>query len=251
MRRDLKKELREFYREAPAIPDSDRKDELTAWAKGKQLSLPLEDSVFWFIRSQIRFVNRNLLLLQFLLIILYWFFTTAVLRDNDAFLLLVPFSPLAVLPGTWEISRSGRCKMTEMELPSRFSLPQVLLARIVIAAVLDIVSLTCMLAISAPEVGCTFGALILYGLVPGILAAAGSLFLFNRCCGQSAGYAVSAYCVSLSGFGAVSLNIWPKWYDRAAISAWMAVLAVSAVFLTEELHKMFHDCAAGPEYVKS
>lgn len=251
MRRNLKKKLREFYQETPPMPDFNRKDELAEWARGKKISLPLEDSVLWFIRKQIVFVSRNMLLFQFILIALYWFFTITVRRENDAFQLLALFSPLAVLPGVLELSRSYRYGMTELELPSRFSLPQILLARIVIGAVLDLASLACMLAMAALRSNCTVGALILYGFVPGILTASGSMFLFNRCRSRNVGYAISAYCISLSGIGAASLNIWPEWHNRAAVSVWMAVLAGSAVFLAEELYKMFHDCTDRLECVKS
>jgi len=250
MRQNLKNELRKLYQSAPPIPKPGWAAELIAQANLKTPALSRETSVIWFIRTQLRFINRKFLVLQLLLVCLYAFFTAAVLQDTDAFFLLVPLAPIAVLLGTGELSRSFRFNMTELELPSRFSLAQILLARLVITAAADMLSLTCMLVLTAMQTYHTFGALILYGLVPSLLAASGSLFLINRCRNASAQYYVSAYCVSLSALGAVSLNTWPEWYNGAATAIWCIVLAVSAVILAAELHKMLHDCSKGLECVK-
>lgn len=251
MRQNLKRELRAFYRTVPPIPDSSTTASRIARAGRKTQALPRETSIFWFMRTQLRFINRRLLILQFLLICLYGFFTTAVLQDSDAFLLLVPLAPIAVLLGTGELSRSFRCNMAELEFPSRFSLSAVLLARLLITAAVDVLSLSCMLILTAMKTYHTFGALILYGLVPSFLAAAGSLFLMNRCRSSSVQYAVSAYCVGLSVFGSVSLNTWPEWYNGAAAAVWGIVLAVSAVILAAELDRMLRDCAGGLEHLNT
>jgi len=250
LKRNVKNELKELYQSAPPMPDPGRAAELTARADGKTLTLPRENSVVWFIRTQLRFVNRQFFVLQLLLVCLYGFFTTVILLDNDAFFLLVPLAPIAVLLGTGELSRSFRFNMTELELPSRFSLAQILLARLVITAAADMLSLTCMLILTAVKTYYTFGALILYGLVPALLAASGSLFLINRSRNAIAQYYVSAYCVGLSALGAVSLNTWPEWYNGAAAAVWCIVLAVSTAILAAELYKMLHDCSKGLECVK-
>lgn len=194
MKQDLKRAIREFYQTAPPMPDPNKKTEFVTRASKKRLALPKETSLYWFIRTQLHFVNRKFFLLQFLLICLYGLYTIIIPKDNDAFLLLVPLAPVAVLFGTGELSRSFRYNMMELELPSRFSLPQILLARLVITAAADTLSLTCMLILTAMKTYHTFGALILYGLVPSLLAAAGSLFLMNRCRSASAQYFVSVYC---------------------------------------------------------
>lgn len=79
-----------------------------------------------------------------------------ILKDSDGFLLLVAAAPLVVLLGSGELSRSFRYHMTELELPSRFSLPQIFMARFVIAAVVDTLSLTCMLIMTAMKTYFTF-----------------------------------------------------------------------------------------------
>lgn len=248
VKQNLKKELRELYGDVPPVPDPERVAELMSLAGKKSPALPKERSLYWFIRSQLRFVSRKFLALQLLLICLYGFFTTAILQDNDGFLLLVPFAPIAVLLGTGELSRSFRFNTTELELSSRFSLPQVLLARLVITAVVDTLSLSCMLVLTAMKTYQTFGALILYGLVPSLLAAAGALFLINRCRGTQ--YYVSAYCIALSAIGAISLNAWPEWYNGTATAVWLIVLAVSAVGFGLEVYKLLQDCSKRLECVK-
>ena len=53
-----------------------------------------------------------------------------ILKDSDGFLLLVAAAPLVVLLGSGELSRSFRYHMTELELPSHFSLPQIFMAKV-------------------------------------------------------------------------------------------------------------------------
>ena len=139
--------------------------------------------------------------------------------------------------------------MTELELPSRFSLPQIFMARFAIAAVVDTLSLTCMLIMTAMKTYFTFGALILYGLVPSFLAASGSLFLLNRSRNANTHYCITAYCVGLSAFGLVSVSAFPDWYDSAAITVWMLILAISIGVFALELWKLFKDSAKRLECV--
>lgn len=250
MKRNLKKELREYYAAVPPMPEPDRMTELMARAGGKTFALPREDSIYWFIKTQLRFVSRKFLIFQLLLICLYGLFTTAVLRDNDGFRLLVPAAPIAVMLGTGELSRSFRFNAAELELPSRFSLPQILLARLTITAVADMLSLTCMLVLTAMKTYQTFGSLILYGLVPSLLAAAGALFLINRCRGGNAQYYVSAYCIALSALGEISLSEWPRLYSGAATAVWLLVLALSAIAVAAEVYRLLRDCPRRMEYAK-
>lgn len=242
MRRNLKKELKNLYSSAPA-PDPDKLESLLALARKKTPAIAGERSMYRFILSQFRFIDRRVLALQLLLLCLYGFLVSTVLRDNDGFLLLVPAAPLVVMLGSSELSRSFRCGMAELETPSRFSLAQVLLARFTIAAVLDTLSLSFMLIMTAVRGHGAIGSLILYGLAPGFLAAAGSLFLINRCRGGSVQYCVSAYCAALSVFGAVSVREWPKWYDGTATAVWLLILLLAAVSLSVELYKLLRSCS--------
>ena len=135
MKRVLKNELRQLMQAAPPLPDAAKKAQLIEQARSKRLSLSTETSMLQFIKGQIRFVNKSLFACQLLLLCLYGLFTTMILKDSDGFLLLVAAAPLVVLLGSGELSRSFRYHMTELELPSHFSLPQIFMARFVIAAV--------------------------------------------------------------------------------------------------------------------
>ena len=252
MKRVLKNELRQLMQAARPLPDAAKKAQLMEQARSKRLSLSTETSMLQFIKGQIRFVNKSLFACQLLLLCLYGLFTTMILKDSDGFLLLVAAAPLVVLLGSGELSRSFRYHMTELELPSRFSLPQIFMARFVIAAVVDTLSLTCMLIMTAMKTYFTFGALILYvlyGLVPSFLAASGSLFLLNRSRNANTHYYVTAYCVGLSAFGLVSVSALPDWYDSAAITVWLLILAISIGVFALELWKLFKDSAKRLECV--
>ena len=242
MKRMLKNELRQLMQAAPPLPDAAKKAQLMEQARSKRLSLSTETSMLQFIKGQIRFVNKSLFACQLLLLCLYGLFTTMILKDSDGFLLLVAAAPLVVLLGSGELSRSFRYHMTELELPSRFSLPQIFMARFVIAAVVDTLSLTCMLIMTAMKTYFTFGALILYGLVPSFLAASGSLFLLNT-------LLCDCLLCRLSAFGLVSVSALPDWYDSAAITVWLLILAISIGVFALELWKLFKDSAKRLECV--
>ena len=249
MKRVLKNELRQLMQAAPPLPDAAKKAQLMEQARSKRLSFSTETSMLQFIKGQIRFVNKSLFACQLLLLCLYGLFTTMILKDSDGFLLLVAAAPLVVLLGSGELSRSFRYHMAELELPSRFSLPQIFMARFVIAAVVDTLSLTCMLIMTARKTYFTFGALILYGLVPSFLAASGSLFLLNRSRNANTHYYVTAYCAGLSAFGLVSVSAFPDWYASAAITVWLLILAISIGVFALELWKLFRDSAKRLECV--
>lgn len=242
MRRNLKKELKNLYNSVPA-PDPEGMENLLAMAKRRTPAIAGERSMYRFILSQFKFIDRRILAIQLLLLCLYGVLVSVVLRDETDFLLLVPAAPLVIMLGSSELSRSFRFNMAELEMASKYSLSHVLLARLVIAATLDTLSLSAMLALTALNGYGTIGSLILYGLVPGFVAAAGSLLLINRCKIGSIQYCVCAYCASLSVFGAVSVEEWPKWYDGTAIAVWLLILLLAAVSLALELYKLLRSCS--------
>lgn len=237
MNRSLKNDLRQLYAAIPP-PDAGNKVQLMNRAGAIQPPMSRQTSLLWFIRSQLRFVSKPVLILQLLLLCLYGIVSGVVLTGRDGYLLMVPLAPLVVLLGTWELARSYRWNMTELELPSRFSLAQVLLARFVIAAVTDVLVLTVMLLTTAARTGYSFGALIVYGLVPSFMAAAGSLCLLHRSSPGAQGYLMAAYCLSLSVLGLISIEARPEWYDEAAITIWLLMLVVSAGAFAAELWRL-------------
>ena len=60
---------------------------------------------------------------------------------------------------------------------------------------------------------------------------------------------VTAYCVGLSAFGLVSVSALPDWYDSAAITVWLLILAISIGVFALELWKLFKDSAKRLECV--
>lgn len=56
-------------------------------------------------------------------------------------------------------------------------------------------------------------------------------------------------CVGLSAFGLVSVSALPDWYDSAAITVWLLILAISIGVFALELWKLFKDSAKRLECV--
>ncbi len=243
MKRSMQKKLVEMYQSVPPMPDTRGKTSIIKEAKSIKRVIPKESSLFWFVKTQIRFIDIKVWIFQILLLCVYSFFVCVTLQDTEAFLLLVPITPIAVFISTSELSRSFRYRMAEMEIPTRFSLRQVLLARLIIIVAADLFSLTCLLIITALQAYMTISALILYGIVPCLVTAYGCLWIMNRCNNAYSQYYTAAYSIAISVVGGISVNLWPIWYDASAQGIWFLVFCIALAGVCAEVCKMLHNCS--------
>lgn len=243
MKRSIQKKLVEMYQSVPPMPDVRGITSIIQEVKSLTLVIPKESSLFWFIKTQIRFIDIKVWIFQILLLCAYAFFVCVTLQDMEGFLLLVPITPIVVFVGTSELSRSFRYRMAEMEIPTRFSLRQVLLARLIIIVAADLFTLTCLMIITALQAYTTIYALILYGIVPCLVTAYGCLWIMNRCNSSYSQYYTATYSIALSVVGGISINLWPVWYSALAQGIWLLVFCIALVGVYFEVCRMLHNCS--------
>ena len=243
MKQNIQKKLVEMYQSVPPMPDPDGMKIIIQEANNKKGFIPKESSLLWFIKTQIRFIDIKVWIFQILLLGVYAFFVCSTLHNIEGFLLLVPVTPIVVFIGTSELSRSYRYRMAEMEIPTRFSLPQVVLARLVIIVIADLFTLTCLMIITALQAYTAISALILYGMVPCLIAAYGCLWIMNRSHSSYSQYYTATYCIALSVMGYISINLWPVWYNASAQGIWLLVFGIALVGVYVEVCKMLRNCS--------
>ncbi len=243
MKQSIQKRLEEMYQSVPPMPDSEGITSIIQEAKSIKCVIPKESSLFWFVKTQIRFIDIKVWIFQILLLCAYAFFVSVTLQDIDGFLLLVPITPIVVFISTSELSRSFRCRMAEMEIPTRFSLRQVLLARLIIIVAADLFTLTCLMIITILQAYTTINALILYGIVPCLVTAYGCLWIMNRCNSSYSPYYTAAYSIALSVVGGISINLWPVWYNASAQGIWLLVFCIALAGVCSEVCKMLRNCS--------
>jgi hypothetical protein len=231
-----------MYQSAPPMPDAEGINFMIQEAKSLKRVIPKESSLFWFVKTQMRFIDIKVWIFQILLLCVYTFFVCFTLQDTEGFLLLVPITPILVFIGTSELSRSFRYRMAEMEIPTRFSLRQVLLARLIIIVAADLFTLTCLMIITALQAYTAINALILYGIVPCLVTAYGCLWIMNRCNSSYSQYYTAAYCIALSVVGGISINLWPVWYNASAQGIWLLVFCIALAGVYSEVCKMLRNC---------
>jgi hypothetical protein len=130
--------------------------------------------------------------------------------------------------------------MVELEIPTRFSLRQVLLARLLIIVVADVFTLTCILILTALRTYTAIHALILYGLVPCLVTAYGSLFIMNRYNDSYNHYYTTIFCIALSVVGGISIEFWPAWYHTSALGIWIVAFFISLAGVSYEVWNLLH-----------
>ena len=243
MKRNIQKKLVEMYQSVPPMPDAEGMTSIIKEAKSIKGVIPKESSLFWFVKTQIRFIDIKVWIFQILLLCMYALFVCATLQNTEGFLLLVPITPIVVLIGTSELSRSFRYRMAEMEIPTHFSLRQVLLARLIIIVAADLFTLTCLMIITALQAYTAINALILYGIVPCLVTAYGCLWIMNRCNRSYSQYYTATYSIALSVVGGISINLWPVWYNASAQGIWLLVFCLALVGFYSEVRKMLNNCS--------
>lgn len=247
MKRSIQKKLEEMYQSVPPMPDTEGITSIIQEAKRITGVIPKESSLFWFVKAQIRFIDIKVWIFQILLLCTYAFFVCFTLHDTEGFLLLVPITPIVVFIGTGELSRSFRYRMAEMEIPTHFSLRQVLLARLIIIVVADCFTLTCLMIITALQAYAAINALILYGMVPCLVTAYGCLWIMNRCNSSYSQYYTAAYSIALSVVGGISINLCPTWYNASAQGIWLLVFCIALAGVYSEVCKLIRDCSRKSE----
>lgn len=147
------------------------------------------------------------------------------------------FSPVLVLVCLPEMFRSEACGIAELECATRTSRMQLMLVRLVSAAVADLAWLAVLLGAAWASFGRQAGvpvwSLALYALVPFLTCAAALL----NVCTKGSGHGLSscaALCVLLSLGCALMTQLAAALYMLYAVWVWLAALVVAGIWFARE-----------------
>lgn len=148
---------------------------------------------------------------------------------------LLPFLALAAAA---ELSKASCCRMAEFEMTCRFSLHQIIMARLTLLGGGNLAVLLCVLLMMKRVSPFTFSRMAAYLLTPYLLAGALCLAVLNYVRGRNALYGCAAAACAVSVVG-MAANMERVLYAPQGFIWWRLLLAASIlVFIGQLIHFM-------------
>ena len=230
MDRKIKEALKEALKEAFEAPAPTRKQEFLQGVP------PQRVSVFSFMLSQAGYIRKRMLGLSLFLFVLS--LTGAYLLELDILLIISAFMPFIALSAVTENARSMAYGMDELEMSSRFSLRNVVLARMGIMGALHLILLCLLMPLAYAHSIFSVVQVGVYMLIPYLITDVVSLWIVRRIRGKEGLYSCVgvAVCVSsmYSIFRMQLINILFMNYFGWLIAA----LIVLIILYVNEMKKM-------------
>ncbi len=230
----LKKELKTAFRVPPPV---DKERFL------KQLHYP-KITYREFLLAQLCYIRKRIWIASALIILLgcitafrlpmlqYWITDGLNIWSISAAL---PF--LAMITIT-EVYRSPACKMAELEGSCRFSLPQIVMARISILGVVSSAVLILLLIFINRVSAYSLLQTIVYVLIPYLVVCAACLCLLNQTHGSDGIYACAVAAGLVSVISILCESQATVLYSYANLNGWLALFAGCLVLIGFQLHKL-------------
>lgn len=157
----------------------------------------------------------------------------------------IPFFVMAALPMLY---RAELNRMNEIELATRNSYAQLLLARLIIIGASDIVCFTILLLLESVALSNSPGIvnLILYVFVPYMLCVTVMLRLIRS--GKRSFYASVRLSILVSFLWGIIALFKPGLYQASAVGIWMISFIVFGIFFVLEIERLIMNAKEGKIY---
>lgn len=186
MNRKMKKALKEAFE----VPAPERKREFLR-------GVPLQKvSIFSFMLSQAGYIRKQVIGLSLFLFVLS--LTGACFLELDMLWIISAFMPFIALSAVTENSRSLANGMDELEMSSRFSLRNVVLARMEIMGVLHLILLCLLIPLAYIHSVFTVMQVGVYMLIPYLMTDVVSLWIIRKIRGKEGIYSCVGAAVGIS-----------------------------------------------------
>lgn len=187
----MDRKMKEALKEAFEAPAPTRKQEFLR-------GVPLQRvSVFSFMLSQTGYIRKRVLGLSMFLFVLS--LTGACFLELDMLWVISAFMPFIALSAVAENSRSMAYGMDELEMSSRFSLRNVVLARMGIMGVLHLVLMCLLMPLAYVHSIFTVLQVGVYMLIPYLMTDVVSLWIIRNIRGKEGLYSCVGVAVCVSG----------------------------------------------------
>lgn len=171
---------------------------------------------------------------------------STVVNDSPGMIpVFIPFFVMAALPALY---RAEINRMNEIELATRNSCAQLLLARLIIIGASDIVCFTFLLIIERVYLGAAAGVvnLILYVFVPYVFCVAMMLRMMRS--GRRSFSSSIAMSVMTSFLWGILAFVMPGLYQASAVSIWLICFMAFTIFFIIELEHLISYVKEGRAY---
>lgn len=244
MKRNLNKILADYYKNIPNPPDPQGISRvLNCVSKGGQFSNEEnKTSYIEFVFSQILYVKSNLWFMQ--IAILVFCLTGILYFDKDLWIVawVSAMLPLFMLCGMLEVSKSFIDNVVELELVTKYTLRQVMVARILIVGVLSFLLLSIVFVSSGIKMDHFSFLVLVYMSVPFLTTIFLCAFITNRMSDWNSKFMSTAIGVSIAAIAGSFAFYYPQIYKESMRKYWyVMVLFLSAAIIAETL-RILNNC---------
>lgn len=234
----LKCDLCSMYKEVPALPDTNAREQLVTFAREIDKKKEKRISFWQFYWSQFRFIRKKVWIIQ--LAILFLIVGKLMQADdiNVTFSLISASTPLILLTGVEEILRTFAYGTYEIEISTMYTAKQVMLARAGIIGGMDIVCITFIIFLADRYLWGPGVLLFFYLLVPFLVTCFGCLWLMNRVKSRDCLYYCYGYGGSITGITVIMTLYVPHLYQISLIWGWMIVFFVTVTGIVKEVYRL-------------
>lgn len=233
MNRNLKKGLKSSFQ---APPPTDRERFL------KQLRYP-KITYGEFLLAQLPYIRKRIWIASSLIVFLGWViaFRLSVFQywsgDGLKIWSISAILPFLAMMTITEVYRSSAYMMAELEASCRFSLPQIVMARICTLGAVNFIVLILLLIFINQTSAYSLLQTIPYTIMPYLFVCAVCLWLLNRIHGSDGIYA----CAAAAGFVSVASILCESLvtilYTDKYLNSWLTLFTICLVVIGFQMHK--------------
>lgn len=244
MKKKLENILEEYFNNYPEMPDSKGPDKLLDMVHNqKEETTSFDLNYFEFVVSQAMFIKRKVCIAQAVLLGLcllgVWYFDEGLWQIAWTSSIL----PLFIMGGIFEFSKSFSEKMSEMEFATKYTLHQLLIARVLILGLINFTEISILFIYSGQNVENFSFTILIYMSVPFLLTVFLCMLVVNRIPGKEGGFMIVAigFFVSVST-GSLALY-YPQIYRESMKNYWYIIITVTVVAIVIEVVRVLKSCS--------
>ncbi len=197
-----------------------------------------------FLLSQLRYIRKRVWVFSVLTVLLGWIITFQSpmflywKADEIKIWSISSILPFLSMMTVLEIYRSTAYHMAELEGSCRFSLPQIIMARMGILGVANSVVLISLLVFINQVSAYSLLQTISYIMVPYLIVCAICLWILNRTRGQSGIYGCAAAAGLISGSSILCESMAEVFYSDTCLKGWLILLVCCLVLIGVQMRKL-------------
>lgn len=245
MKSNLKSELKNFYGEIPSAPDPQRMTQTVYRARKMMTKINECDtgiSFRTFFWSQLRFIKKQVWLIQLAVILVSGFYLFQNSGAVNAVGTLSAFLPFVFLAGTGELSRAFVNGTVELEMSSRFTLKQVMLSRVTLLGLSDVLVITAACFMAQAALSLDLIQVFMYLCVPFLITSLGCLCILNHDRSHKCGFYCAVWGAAVIVLSLLLSNTLPVLYERSLFWCWCVLFALSFTGVITECILLIKSC---------